>query len=361
MRKLRAGVLAATGAVGQNYVHLLRDHPWFEITFLAASKDSKSFEEAVSARGWFMGQDIPADVRKLRVFEASNLEAALDGCDFVFSALDKDVAKDLEMKYAKAGLPVVSNASAYRGDPFVPMLMPEINADHIRVIPAQQRRYGFKDGFIVVKPNCSLQSYMKPIHALMAAGYNVDRLIVHTQQAASGAGRPGVSALDLIDNVVPFISGEEEKSEREPLKILGSVDNDKGIVDYEGLAISATCTRVPVRDGHLASVNISFRGKKPSADQIRLAWALYRREPQELGLLFAPDQPIIYRDEPNRPQPVLDRDSGNGMAVTAGRLRECPVFDYKFVCLSHNTVRGAAGGGILNAELLYAKDCLKPR
>ncbi|MCK4429603.1 MAG: aspartate-semialdehyde dehydrogenase, partial [Candidatus Aenigmarchaeota archaeon] len=342
MKKFKVGVLAATGAVGQNYVNLLENHPWFEITFLAASKDSESYGEAVSKRGWFVSSDIPENVKNMKVYDARNIEKAAELCDFVFSALGSDVAKELEPLYASE-LPVVSNSSAYRRDELVPMLIPEINADHAKIIPAQKKAKCFKNGFIAVKPNCSLQSYMKPIYALIKEGYQIDKMIVTTLQASSGAGRPGVPSLDLIDNIIPYIQGEESKSENEPYKILGQA-TEHGIKNYEGIKISANCARVPVRDGHTATVNFSFKDKKPSIEEIIKIWENFKGKPQEYNLPFAPKQPIVYRREENRPQPVLDREAGKGMAISVGRLRECEVFDYKFVCLSHNTIRGAAGG-----------------
>lgn len=353
-KKFRVGILGATGAVGQNYINLLRDHPWFTVTYVTASEKNvgKKYIDAVSERGWFMQNDIPKSVASLLVSDTTAITHAQLGCDFVFSALDKE-AKEIEPMYAKAGIPVVSNSSANRWDPFVPMIIPEINPNHLDVIALQKKERGYGRGFIVVKPNCSIQSYMMPIHALIKAGYVVDKMIITTQQAASGAGRPGVSSMDLIDNIIPYIgSGEEEKSENEPLKIFGRVTTG-GIESHSGLKISATCTRVPVRDGHSASVHFSIKAdKKPEIEDIIRLWRQYTGEPQKANLPFAPNPPIVYRDEINRPQPMLDRNTGNGMAITVGRLRPCSIFDYKFFCLSHNTVRGAAGGGILNAELL---------
>ncbi|MHA1794016.1 MAG: aspartate-semialdehyde dehydrogenase, partial [Promethearchaeota archaeon] len=235
-----------------------------------------------------------------------------------------------------------------------PMLIGEINHEHVNIIPIQQKKRGFDKGFIVVKPNCSLQSYLTPIYALEKAGFKVDKLIITTLQAVSGAGYPGVPSLDMVDNIVPYIGGEEEKTEKEPLKILGSIENEK-IVNNESIIISATCTRVPVIDGHTAVVNVKFKDKIPTKEQILDIWKNFRSLPQELKLPFAPAQPIIYLDDDNRPQPRKDRLNEKGMAVTVGRLRKDNVFDYKFVSLSHNTIRGAAGGGILNAELLHAK------
>ncbi|HAH62975.1 MAG TPA: aspartate-semialdehyde dehydrogenase, partial [Treponema sp.] len=277
----------------------------------------------------------------------------------VFSALemDKDAIKALESAYAAEGIPVVSNASANRWTEDVPMLVPEINYGHLDVLKAQQKQHGWNKGFIVVKPNCSLQTYMMPIFALHNAGYPVRRMIVTTLQATSGAGYPGVPSFDMIDNIVPFIGGEEEKTEKECLKILGKVQDGR-IVNAGGPVVSATCTRVPVVDGHTACVSLEFdlpQDKKPSLAEIERVWTSFRSVPQELNLPSAPEHPIVVRHEENRPQPRRDRDTEKGMACVIGRLRPCSVFDVKFVALSHNTKRGAALGGILNAELLKAK------
>ncbi|MDR0316546.1 MAG: aspartate-semialdehyde dehydrogenase, partial [Treponema sp.] len=269
------------------------------------------------------------------------------------SALEmgKDETRALEEAYAAAGIPVVSNASAHRWTDDVPVLIPEINHHHTDIIPVQQKARGWDRGFIAVKPNCSVQSYMAPLHALALAGFTAQRLIVTTMQAVSGAGYPGVPSLDMLDNVVPYIGGEEEKSEQEPLKIFGTITN--GVIENAALPrISACCNRVPVTDGHMACVSLEFGSKKPSIDEIKKIWAAFRALPQELNLPSAPVQPIIYREENNRPQPRKDRDIDKAMAVVIGRLRPCNVFDIRFTALSHNTVRGAAGGGILNAELL---------
>ncbi len=361
-KKLKVGILGATGMVGQNYIRLLENHPWFDVVYVAASANSAGvkYEDSVKGR-WQMATPIPSLVKKLVVEDVANVEKAVKACDFVFSAFempDKKLIKETEEAYAKAGLPVVSNASANRWTEDVPMLIPEINASHVEIIKTQQKNRGFKKGFIAVKPNCSLQSYLTPIHALNLAGFPVSKIMITTLQAVSGAGYPGVPSLDMIDNVVPYIGGEEEKTEQEPLKILGSIKNGK-FENYKGLAISATCTRVPVIDGHTASVNILFKDKKPTKEEILKIWKSFKAEPKKLKLPFAPEQPIIYTDEENRPQPRKDRDLDKGMAVVVGRLRECNVFDYKFVALSHNTVRGAAGGGILNAELLVKKGWIK--
>lgn len=357
MSKTRVGVIGATGMVGQNYVRLLENHPWFEVTYVAASPRSagKKYSEAVAGR-WQMRTDIPEAVRDLVVGDANQVALAVGQCEVVFSALDlgKDEIKALEYAYAAADIPVVSNNSAHRWTKDVPMLIPEINASHIEIIPMQRQAHGWNKGFVVVKPNCSVQSYLTPLHALRAAGYELRRMIVTTLQAVSGAGYPGVSSLDMVDNVVPYIGGEEEKSEKEPQKILGSI-HDRAFVNDESLKIAAHCNRVPVVDGHIACVSLEFGEKKPSLEEIKAIWLAFRSVPQEMQLPSAPDQPILYREEANRPQPIRDRDAKRGMAVTIGRLRTCPVFDVRFVGLSHNTVRGAAGGGILNAELLRAK------
>ncbi len=346
--------------VGQNYIRLLDNHPWFEVAYVAASSRSagKSYKEAVSGR-WLMEQNIPENLGDLMVEDAMNVESAKSRCEFIFSAveIDKETVKNLENQYAELGIPVVSNNSAHRHTEDVPMLIPEINADHINTIPSQQKRFGNGKGFIVVKPNCSLQSYMTPVHALIQAGFPVAELIISTLQAVSGAGYPGPSSLDMIDNIVPYIGGEEEKSEKEPLKILGRIENGR-FVDFNGIKISAHCNRVPVTDGHVACVSVKFAGKKPGIAEIKSIWREFKAVPQELDLPSAPVQPIFMREEIDRPQPRKDRNIDKAMAVTVGRLRECNVFDCRFVGLSHNTVRGAAGGGILNAELLKAKGFL---
>ena len=357
MKKMEVGVLGATGMVGQMYVRLLENHPWFEVSYVAASPKSagKTYSEAVAGR-WQMQTGIPKNVAELRVEDASAVDKALGKCSFVFSALemDKQAIRDLENKYAQNDIPVVSNASAHRWTEDVPMLVPEINFQHLDIIPIQKKNHGWKRGFVVVKPNCSIQSYITPVHALEKAGFKVARMIVSTMQAISGAGYPGVASLDVIDNIVPYIGGEEEKSEKEPLKILGRIEKGR-FVDNDSITISAHCNRVPVQDGHTACASIEFEERKPSKEEIIRIWRSFRSLPQELKLPFAPEQPIIYREEDNRPQPRKDRDAEKGMAVTIGRLRECNVFDFRFVGLSHNTIRGAAGGGILNAELLKAK------
>ncbi len=360
MEKINVGVLGATGMVGQRYIKLLENHPWFKVTYVAASPRSagKLYKDAVANR-WLIGADIPADVAELTVQDANDPKPALGKCRFVFSALEmsKDEIKALEAAYAEEGIPVVSNASANRWTEDVPMLIPEINSAHLDVIAEQKKHHNWDKGFIAVKPNCSLQTYMMPVYALQQAGYPVKRMVVTTLQATSGAGYPGVPSFDMIDNIVPYIGGEEEKTEKECLKILGKVSGGK-IENAAGPLVSATCTRVPVIDGHTASVNLEFdlpEDKKPSLEQIIKVWEDFKSVPQEMNLPSAPAQPIVYRYEENRPQPRRDRETGKGMACVIGRLRKCSVFDVKFVALSHNTKRGAALGGILNAELLKAK------
>ncbi len=361
MSKVKVAVLGATGMVGQRYIKLLENHPWFEVTYVAASPRSAGqlYKDAVKNR-WLIGENIPAGVADLMVEDANLAEKALGKCQFVFSALElpkKEDIKNLESAYAAEGIPVVSNASANRWTDDVPMLVPEINFAHLDVIAEQKKHHGWDKGFIAVKPNCSLQTYMMPLHALIQAGYPVKRMIVTTLQATSGAGYPGVSSFDMIDNIVPFIGGEEEKTEKECLKILGTVKDGK-IENAAGPVVSSTCTRVPVVDGHTACVSLEFDlpdDKKPSLEEIERVWTSYTSVPQELNLPSAPEHPIVVRHEDNRPQPRRDRETEKGMACVIGRLRSCNVFDVKFVALSHNTKRGAALGGILNAELLKAK------
>lgn len=356
-KKIKVGVIGATGMVGQNYLCLLNNHPWFEVTYLAASSRSagKTYEEAVKDK-WVMDRLIPSYAAKMMVGDAEDVNKAADACDIVFSAvsMDKNAVRELESRYARSGMKVVSNNSAHRSTKDVPVLIPEINHGHLEVIQAQRKNHNFGKGLIMVKPNCSIQSYMIPLHALIAAGYRVNRAVVTTMQAMSGAGYPGPAGLDMVDNVIPFISGEEEKTEQEPLKIFGSVENG-AIAEDNSLVISAHCNRVPVIDGHMACVSIGFDSRVPGMDEVLSLWKNYKSYPVELKLPSAPDPAIIYREENNRPQPRKDRNSGNGMAVTVGRLRKCNVLNYRFTALSHNTVRGAAGGAILIAELIAAK------
>jgi aspartate-semialdehyde dehydrogenase len=359
--KLKVGVIGATGMVGQNFLRLLNHHPWFEVVYLAASPASagKKYAAAVAGR-WHMSEDMPEAYKNIVVEDASDLSKADGKCRIVFSAveMDKKAILALEEAYAGKGFAVVSNNSAHRGTPDVPVMLPEINHGHLDIIPQQRQQRGWKDGLLVVKPNCSIQSYMLPLYALIKAGYPVDKMILSTLQAVSGAGYPGPASIDLIDNVLPSLAGEEDKSEVEPAKILGKVVGGK-IVSDDGIKISAHCNRVAVSDGHVACVSLKFADKKPSLAEIISIWRNFSSLPQELNLPSAPVPPIIYRDEPDRPQPRTDRNAGNGMAITVGRLRPCNVFDIRFVGFHHNTVRGAAGGAILTAELLVAKGLVK--
>ena len=355
MKQYKVGVVGATGMVGQRFITLLENHPWFKLTALAASARSagKTYEDAVGSR-WLMKTPMPEAVKKMVVLDASKVEEVAAQVDFVFCAVNmkKDEIKALEEAYAKAECPVVSNNSAHRMTPDVPMVVPEINADHLEIIPAQRKRLGTKRGFIAVKSNCSLQSYVPALHPLMK-DFGVSKALVCTYQAISGAGKTFDRMPEIVDNVIPYIGGEEEKSEREPLKLWGHIEGDQ-IVNAEKPVITAQCFRVPVSDGHTAAVFVSF-DKKPTKEQMLEAWANFRGPAQELNLPSAPKQFLHYFTEPDRPQPKLDRNTENGMAVCIGRLREDTLFDYKFACMSHNTLRGAAGGGVLLAELLAAK------
>ena len=359
-RKLRVGIVGGTGMVGQRFVSLLAEHPWFEVAAIAASERSagKTYREAVADR-WSMAGSVPEAIGRIRVQNAAAVAAVCEGVDFVFCAVDmnKDETKALEESYAKAETPVVSNNSAHRFTPDVPMLVPEINPEHLAIIPKQRARLGAQRGFIVVKPNCSIQSYVPPLHVLKE--FQPTKVNVCTYQAISGAGKTFKDWPEMIDNVIPFIKGEEEKSEQEPLKIWGRIEGD-AIVKAAQPVISAQCIRVPVADGHLAAVSVSF-ARKPSQAEILERWAAFKGRPQELKLPSAPEQFVKYFEEENRPQTKLDRDFDKGMGITIGRLREDPLFDYKFVALSHNTLRGAAGGGVLTAELLVAEGYIQAK
>lgn len=355
--KVRVGVIGATGMVGQNFIRLLNNHPWFEVVYLAASPNSagKRYQDAVIGR-WHMKDSIPKAVRDIVVEDASKVEKAVGKCSMIFSAveMDKQSILAVEAEYANQGFAVVSNNSAHRNTEDVPVMLPEINHEHLDIIPVQRKNHGWNKGLLVVKPNCSIQSYMLPLFALMKAGYPIEKMIVTTLQAVSGAGYPGPASIDMIDNVVPYIHGEEEKSEIEPRKIFGKIKNGK-IVPDESIRISAHCNRVAVSDGHIACCSIQFAHKKPEIAEVISIWSSFTSLPQELQLPSAPLRPLVYKDEANRPQPRMDRNEGNSMAVTVGRLRKCNVFDYRFTGLHHNTVRGAAGGAILTAELLKAR------
>ena len=353
MQKYRVGIIGATGMVGQRFITLLADHPWFEIHALAASARSAgmTYEEAVGSR-WAMKTPIPEKVAKMVVMDASDVKNVSDLCDFVFCAVNmkKDEIKALEEAYAKTETPVISNNSANRGMADVPMLIPEINPEHAHAIERQRERLGTKVGFIAVKPNCSIQSYVPALTPLYSCG--IESVMVSTYQAISGAGKTFETMPEIIDNVIPFISGEEEKSEQEPLKIWGKLENGL-IVNAASPKISAHCVRVPVSDGHLATVFVKFKNK-PTKEQMLAAWATFKGEPQKLELPSAPKQFLQYMTEENRPQTKLDRDFEHGMGICIGRLRDDPIFDYRFVCISHNTLRGAAGGGVESAELLLS-------
>lgn len=352
MAKRTVGVIGATGMVGQRFLTLLEDHPYFEVTALAASARSagKTYREAVGER-WKMRTPMPEAFADMTVLDAADIAEMKKRCNFVFCAVDmkKEDIRALEEAYARAEIPVVSNNSAHRWTPDVPMVIPEINAGHLAVIAAQRKRLGTTRGFIAVKPNCSIQSYVPALSALLE--YEPTEVVATTYQAISGAGKTFREWPEMVDNVIPFIGGEEEKSEQEPLRVWGRVENGV-IVKAAAPVITTQCIRVPVTDGHTAAVFVKFRNK-PTKEQILTAWKNFAGKPQELGLPHAPAQFITYFEEENRPQAVLDRDLYGGMGVSVGRLREDALYDWKFVGLSHNTLRGAAGGAVLIAELLH--------
>lgn len=349
------GIIGATGMVGQRFIELLAEHPWFKIKVLAASGRSagKTYKDAVGTR-WAMDTDLPEFVGNMIVMDAEkDAEKIAESVDFVFCAVNmkKDEIRALEERYARLECPVVSNNSAHRHTDDVPMIIPEVNPEHLEIIDSQRKRLGTKRGFIAVKSNCSIQSYVPALHPLMK--YGITKVLATTYQAISGAGKTFDTWPEMVDNLIPFIGGEEEKSEIEPLKVWGKIDGDK-IVDAEEPSITTQCLRVPVSNGHTAAVFVSF-ANKPSIEQIKEDWKNFAGEPQELGLPHAPKQFIHYFEEDDRPQAKADRMLEGGMAVSVGRLREDKQYDYKFVCLSHNTLRGAAGGGVLLAELLAKK------
>jgi aspartate-semialdehyde dehydrogenase len=348
-RKLRVGILGATGVVGQRFIQLLEDHPQFEVAALAASDRSqgKTYAEACT---WRLPGEMPDRVKKIVVQSPA---PPLD-CDFVFSSLPGEIAGEAEDSFARAGFPVITNSSPHRMDTDVPLLIPEVNPAHLELIDVQRAARGYERGYIVTNPNCStivIAMALAPLHQ----SFGVESCIATTMQAISGAGYPGVSALDITDNVLPFIGGEEEKIESETVKILGRVDGAK--IKGAATKVSAQCNRVNVIDGHLAAIRVKLT-QTASLDQVRAALASFTSLPQELNLHSAPARPIIVRDEVDRPQPRLDRDAGFGMSVTVGRVASDNVLDYRFVALGHNTIRGAAGAAILNAELLLARGSL---
>ena len=358
MKQYQVGIIGATGMVGQRFATLLENHPWFTVKVLAASSRSagKTYEEAAGNR-WAMEKPMPVSMKDMVILDAEkDVEKIAGMVDFVFCAVDmkKDEIRALEEKYAKAECPVVSNNSAHRSTPDVPMIIPEINAHHAEVIHAQRVRLGTKRGFIAVKSNCSLQSYVPAIHPLMDLG--VTKVLACTYQAISGAGKTFERWPEMVDNVIPYIGGEEEKSEQEPMKIWGKVVDGK-IVNATSPSITAQCLRVACSDGHMAAVFASF-DKKVSMEEIKERWTSYQGRAQELNLPSAPKQFLHYFEEDNRPQTKLDRNLENGMAVSIGRLRPDTQYDIKFICLSHNTLRGAAGGAVLAAELLAAEGYL---
>lgn len=353
-KKYRVGVIGCTGMVGQRFLTLLENHPWFELTALFASRRSagQKYSDAVEGR-WKMTSPIPEKYADMTIFDSERTDIAAESCDFVFCAVSMPKADilALEERFAKAEIPVVSNNSANRWTPDVPMVVPELNPEHLEVIASQRKRLGTKRGFVAVKPNCSIQSYAPLLTPLLK--YEPTTVVATTYQAISGAGKTFAEWPEMVDNVIPYIGGEEEKSEREPLRIWGSVVDGK-IVPASSPLITTQCIRVPVTDGHTAAVFVSFKNK-PSKEEILAAWKNFKGLPQELSLPSAPEQFITYFEEDNRPQAALDRGLYNGMGISVGRLREDSFFDYKFVGLSHNTLRGAAGGAVLIAELLCAR------
>ena len=360
MKRYKVGVIGGTGMVGQRFVTLMEGHPWFQLTAIAASPRSagKTYREAVGDR-WHMDTPMPAEAAGLVVLDAeADVEKIAGMVDFVFSAVDmkKEEIKALEERYARCECPVVSNNSAHRWTPDVPMVVPEVNPEHLAVIPAQRARLGTSRGFIAVKSNCSIQSYVPALSPLRS--YGIKRILACTYQAISGAGKTFETWPEMVDNVIPYIGGEEEKSEQEPLKVWGQV-RDGVIVNAPGPDITAQCLRVPVSNGHMAAVFVDFENT-PSAEEMKAAWAQFKGRPQELALPTAPKQFLHYFEEPDRPQTRLDRNLEGGMAVSVGRLRPDTQYDYKFVCLSHNTLRGAAGGAVLLAELLCAEGYIDP-
>ena len=364
MTQYRVGIVGATGMVGQRFISLLQGHPWFHITCLAASARSagKTYREAVGER-WAFDWPIPADVAEMTVVDAADVEAVAEQVDFVFCAVDmkKDEVRALEENYARHETPVISNNSACRGLEDVPMVVPEINSDHFRVIESQKKRLGTSRGFIAVKPNCSIQSYVPALTPLL--DFEPVKVSVCTYQAISGAGKTFRTWPEMVDNVIPYIGGEDEKSEQEPLKLWGHVEEKNGrlvIVNAEKPVISAQCLRVAASDGHMAAVSVSF-AKKVTKEEILDRWAHFETEAQRLELPNAPKPFLQYFEDPARPQTRLDRDFQNGFGVSIGRLREDRIFDWRFVCLSHNTIRGAAGGGLLTAEMLCRKGIIQPK
>lgn len=358
--KLKVGILGGTGMVGQRFISLLENHPWFEVTTIAASERSagKPYVEAVGNR-WKMKKPMPEAVKQIMVMNVNEVDKVASEVDFVFSAVDmtKEEIRAIEDAYAKTETPVVSNNSAHRWTPDVPMVVPEINPEHMKVIEFQKQRLGTKRGFVAVKPNCSIQSYAPVLTAWME--FEPYEVVATTYQAISGAGKTFQDWPEMVENIIPYIGGEEEKSEKEPLRIWGEI-KDGAIVPATTPSITCQCIRVPVLDGHTAAVFVKFK-KKPTKEQLIEKLKSFQGAPQELGLPSAPKQFIQYLEEDNRPQVSLDVDYENGMGVSVGRIREDSIYDYKFIGLSHNTVRGAAGGAILCAELLKAQGYIEAK
>ncbi|MBK8313508.1 MAG: aspartate-semialdehyde dehydrogenase [Acidobacteria bacterium] len=348
-KKRRVGILGATGTVGQRVIHMLRDHPYFEVTALAASDRSEG-KRFIEVCNWKLPYDMPEEVKDIRVYPC---KPPLD-CDVVIASLPSDIALESEGAFAAAGFPVISNSSAFRMDQDVPLIVPEINPDHLDLIEIQKKNRGFDRGYLVTNPNCTTIGLVMALAPLYQA-FGLEAVMMTSMQAISGAGYPGVASMDIIDNVMPYIGGEEEKCEVEPQKILGRFAGSR--IEDAPFKVSAQCNRVPVQDGHLESVRVKL-AKKASIDEVITTLENFRGLPQELRLPTAPEKPIIVRSEKDRPQPRLDRDAGNGMATVVGRISKDTIFDYKLTLISHNTIRGAAGAAVLNAELLIAKGLL---
>ncbi|MBK9709620.1 MAG: aspartate-semialdehyde dehydrogenase [Acidobacteria bacterium] len=348
-KKRRVGILGATGTVGQRVIHMLRDHPYFEVTALAASDRSEG-KRFIEVCNWKLPYDMPEEVKDIRVYPC---KPPLD-CDVVIASLPSDIALESEGAFAAAGFPVISNSSAFRMDQDVPLIVPEINPDHLDLIEIQKKNRGFDRGYLVTNPNCTTIGLVIALAPLYQA-FGLEAVMMTSMQAISGAGYPGVASMDIIDNVMPYIGGEEEKCEVEPQKILGRFAGSR--IEDAPFKVSAQCNRVPVQDGHLESVRVKL-AKKASIDEVITTLENFRGLPQELRLPTAPEKPIIVRSEKDRPQPRLDRDAGNGMATVVGRISKDTIFDYKLTLISHNTIRGAAGAAVLNAELLIAKGLL---
>jgi len=349
-KPIKVGVVGATGAVGQRFIQQLEGHPWFELTAIGGSERTQG-KKYGSVGGWRLSANVPEYVRNMTLVEG--LPGKNWDCDVIFSSLPSDIAGDIEERFAAAGYKVFSNARNHRNDPDVPLMIPEVNPEHSAILPYQQRNRGWDKGFIVTNPNCTTIHLVLALKPLQDA-FGLKKVLVTSLQSLSGAGYPGVPSLDIIDNVVPFIDGEEAKVETEPLKLLGLLTDEATKFQNADFLISATCTRVAVREAHTESVSLEL-GRKVGIDEVAAALQEFQAEPQRLGLPSAPAHPVLLRAEPDRPQPFLDREGDGAMATTVGRLRPCQILDYKFVLVGHNTIRGAAAASILNAELLVAQ------